>query len=333
MISVIIPAYNVEHCVEDLVIRLKNQTYKDFEAIIVDNNSKDRTYALLLDLTRDDKRFTILQEKRQGPNYARLCGFQHATKEYVYFFDSDDCIYDTTLASFYNHIVKEDSDVFVCDYVEINDNKEITKHCKGINYAFTSYKNVLDTEKSLFIKMPLWNKVFKREIIKENFFAFTMIGEDMLISLSCIANSNSLTYINEELYQYYVSSEGLSYQVTLTNVVGIVDTCKAMNTIFENEFSNKYQKQIQYIQAQHLLYRLLRATLLSKEKCKAARKELIFYLKSLNIKTNLYFQKSFAFKSAYRLLVNDTIFKGSRHFLKFLLTNKVINRLFKVLDK
>ncbi|TDW13954.1 glycosyltransferase involved in cell wall biosynthesis [Breznakia blatticola] len=333
MISIIVPVYNAERYVEQLVNNIKNQTHKDFEAILVNNNSKDNTEKRLKELIKDDSRFRILFESKQGPNYARLKGFESAIGEYVYFFDSDDRIYPHTIENLYRNAIENHSDIVIADYVEIDETGEITKRCKGINYSINDSSSIFDPEKTFFVKMPLWNKLIKRNMLKKEYFAFSSIGEDMLISLCCVANSTKISYLDKEIYQYLVTENGLSYEVTLKNSLGILETFKVMDLIFDNEFRKRYDEQKVYIQTQHLLFRLMRSILLNKNDRKIAYMQLTNFLKTSNYKNNVYYKKSIPFKGASFLLTNLFMYKVSSVILKPFLVNKTLQKVLKKLDK
>lgn len=333
MISIIVPVYNASSVIGRLIDCFKKQSYKDFEVLFVDNNSTDNSHDILIEEAKKDKKFRILKEEKQGPNYARLKGFIESKGEYIYFCDCDDLLFKDTLENLITTIEQNNSDIVIADYCEINQNEEIIKHCKGINYSVDNPQNIFEKEKTLFIKLPLWNKIFKKNIIKKDYFVFTNIGEDMLLSLSSISSTTKICYLNKEVYKYTVSNEGLSYRVTLENIIGIVDTCKAMNVIFSKYFNNCFDDEIKYIQIQHLLYRLLRSVLLDKENRSEARDVLIPYIVSIKIRTNQYFRHSIPYRCAYFILMNSFLYNISLYFMRLLFTNSLFSKMFKKLDK
>lgn len=333
MISVIVPVYNAMKHLSNLLFDLENQTYKDFEAILVDNNSTDGSYELLCDKAKETPYLKVIRETKQGPNYARKRGFNESSGDFLYFFDSDDRILPNTLEILYNKMIESHSDVVIGNYCEVDEAGMITKYCKGINFDSKEIENLKQDKRIFFIKMPLWNKMFKRNCINENYFVFSNIGEDMLLSLCGITKGLTVTYVDKEIYHYLVTDNGLSYTVNLKNITGIVDTCRHMDIIFKNEFNHCYDEEIEYIQIQHLLYRLLRSTLLSKKEQIEARKVLIPYIKEKDYTSNTYFRKSYAFRMAYQLLVSERMYIVNKGILKFIFKNKTLNKIFKKLDK
>jgi len=91
LVSIIMPAYNAEKTVKDSVLSALNQTYTDFELIIIDDGSKDRTTEILKELAMTDSRIRILRNSpNQGVSASRNRGISEATGEWIAFLDSDD---------------------------------------------------------------------------------------------------------------------------------------------------------------------------------------------------------------------------------------------------
>ena len=329
-ISVIVPLYNVKNKADLLIKTLKEQTYKNFEVLLVDNNSTDGTKEYLKKLVKDDKRFNILFEKRQGPNYARLKGFSKAKGDYIYFADADDYLEDDTLYHFVCEITKNKSDVVIGDYIEHNGNDR--KLMKGINQEF---KDDLKSHKDIMlIKLPLWNKIFKKELIDNNSFIFTFISEDLLIPALAIARSNKITYMPKPIYHYIFAEGGLTSTITYDKLINIIDSHKLIKRAFEEEkLYDEYKEELEYIFITHTIYRMFRITMLKNKKDKKkAYAVFLEHLKKFN-KKNKYLKKSKSFKFAYKVVSHKWSFKLFSPFIKMLFTNKKMNKMFKKLDR
>ena len=88
--SVIIPCYNVEKYIENTVKTVLNQTYKDFEIILIDDGSNDSTLAILNNLKETDDKIKVFTQPNKGVSYTRNRGIDIAKGEYIYFLDADD---------------------------------------------------------------------------------------------------------------------------------------------------------------------------------------------------------------------------------------------------
>jgi glycosyltransferase involved in cell wall biosynthesis len=99
-VSVIIPAYNVDRYLSAALESLVNQTYSDFEALIVDDGSTDRTAAIAREFSVErDRRFKLLQKPNGGLSSARNFGINHATGKYIALLDGDDVYLPAKLAA------------------------------------------------------------------------------------------------------------------------------------------------------------------------------------------------------------------------------------------
>lgn len=329
-ISVVIPMYNAVGKIDLLIKSLKEQTYKNFEVIIVDNNSKDNSIEYAKTLIDKDKRFRIEKETKQGPNYARKKGFEKSKGEYIYFCDADDYLEDDTLYYFVCEISKSKSDIIIGNYIEHNKNN--SKLMKGVPFDYKG--NLKNNRGILHVKPALWNKVFKRDLIDTDSFVFTMIGEDMFITVLSMIRAAKITNINQVVYHYILDDDGLSSKVNYKNFINLIDTQNAIRENLEKiKLYSKWQDEIEYIFITHLVYKIFRVTLLkNKEERKKAYKALYVQLQVYS-KHNSYLKKSKAFSLAYIVVSHKLLFKICSPFIKLLFVDKVLNKLFKKLDK
>ena len=127
LISIIIPTYNREKIVARTIDCIINQSFKDWECILVDDFSNDSTYEVLLSYARRDTRLKVFKNERvKGACGARNTGLSKAKGEYVQFFDSDDEMLPDLLYELYNHF-SDNVDVVTCwtNVIDINTKKRI----------------------------------------------------------------------------------------------------------------------------------------------------------------------------------------------------------------
>lgn len=93
-ISVIVPAYNVETYIEAALLSLESQTFEDFEALIVDSGSTDKTPQIVKSFCARDSRFSLLQKTKEGFSSACNYGIRYSYGEYIALLNGDD-IYDS----------------------------------------------------------------------------------------------------------------------------------------------------------------------------------------------------------------------------------------------
>ena len=114
-ISIIVPVYKVERYLENCIESIINQTFKDFELILVDDGSPDRCGLICDNYAKKDERIKVIHKKNEGLSAARNSGIQIAKGEYIAFVDSDDCINKNMYETLYDTAIENKSDIVVCD--------------------------------------------------------------------------------------------------------------------------------------------------------------------------------------------------------------------------
>lgn len=89
-LSIIIPAYNVEEYIGACIDSILSQSYENYEVIVIDDGSSDRTVEIVREYSKKDTRVKLLQQKNSGPLMARNIGIECASGDYILFMDSDD---------------------------------------------------------------------------------------------------------------------------------------------------------------------------------------------------------------------------------------------------
>ena len=100
MISIIIPVYNAEHYLRQCIESVIAQTFEDWEAILVNDGSKDGSLAICQEYAAKDKRIKVIDKSNGGPSSARNRGLNEAKGEFVYFMDADDWVETKFLDNF-----------------------------------------------------------------------------------------------------------------------------------------------------------------------------------------------------------------------------------------
>ena len=110
-ISVIIPIYNVEKYLRRCLDSIKNQTFKDWQAICVDDGTPDNSGKIAEEYAASDKRFVVVHKENGGLSDARNVGMKYVTGDYVMYLDSDDFIHPQTMEIAYFLIRKNKTDI------------------------------------------------------------------------------------------------------------------------------------------------------------------------------------------------------------------------------
>lgn len=167
MISIIIPIYNAEKYLNDCLKSIQQQTYSDFEVLMVDDGSKDSSAEICTTFESGDSRFHYVHQENAGVSVARNAGLARAKGEWISFVDADDAIDENFLKEMLNQSGAYDA--VNCDYT--SDPKTLGK--SGGMYAISKeglIKSII-YEKS---KTPqLWSLIYKKSIIDKRGLRFT----------------------------------------------------------------------------------------------------------------------------------------------------------------
>ena len=197
LISVIVPVYNTEAYLEKCIKSITEQTYKNLEIILIDDESTDRCPQICDSWGKRDARIKVIHKKNAGPSAARNVALAIAKGEYIGFVDSDDWIepdlYESVMHIFNTH----NPDIVAFDGNRINDNGEIYATTDSlVEGVLTADEGVTQLLKGN-ISNYLWNKVYKRKIFADARLPEGRLWEDMalLYQIFFIAKKIYVTYI------------------------------------------------------------------------------------------------------------------------------------------
>lgn len=200
-ISVIVPVYKAEQYLHRCVDSILSQSYTDFELILVDDGSPDKSGKICDEYAVKDIRVKVIHKENGGVSIARNVGIEHANGEWITFIDSDDYIEQGFLS------IPEDSveDMLIQNYTILRkDGPTEVKFEHGV-IPFANLKNFINNKVvDLIFRVP-WAKFFKRRIITSNNILFTdgvRIGEDTIFVLDYLRFVKSIQYVSNSKYVY-----------------------------------------------------------------------------------------------------------------------------------
>ena len=204
-ISVIVPMYNVEKFIPRCMKSIQDQTFKDFEVLMIDDGSPDKSADIAEKLTKDDERFILFHKINGGLSDARNYGLDRAKGEYVVFIDSDDCIHKDYLKVLYNECVNNGADISYCNFCHSFFMSKI------ILPSFSFIKQgVFDTETALnmiisdkYLHSFAWNKMYKKSLFTDNNITYPKIYfEDVATSARVFLHAKKVAVTKKSLYYY-----------------------------------------------------------------------------------------------------------------------------------
>lgn len=210
--SVVMPVYNVEKCLETAANSVLLQSFSDFELILVDDCSPDKSGEICDKLKEKDERIKVIhKEKNGGLGYARNTGIRESLGQYILFMDSDDIIEKETLNILYGYINESNADIYafglVQDYIDGSGN---VLKSSNVDLKKDFADNSADIAR-LAIDMDLQrnfayacSKIYKSSFLKENNFLFTdvCLMEDFVFNIEVFPKASKIVVIEEVLYHY-----------------------------------------------------------------------------------------------------------------------------------
>lgn len=204
-ISVIVPVYNVEKYLCSCIDSILAQTFTDFELLLIDDGSKDKSGEICDEYAKRDCRVKVFHKENGGVSSARNLGIDESKGEYLFFVDSDDIISSSYIEMFVNYIKKNDSVCVVCKYT--NRLSLLKNQINSIKTKEMTSSEFLDEIWISEGKLDgyLWNKMFKRKILIDLNIRFdekVSIWEDMLFVVEYFVNISTVIFVDAVLYYY-----------------------------------------------------------------------------------------------------------------------------------
>lgn len=218
LFSIVVPCYNVEEYIGKCIESILMQTYRDFELILVDDGSTDKTSEIIKYYAEKDNRIKSIYKENGGLTSARKAGTEFAIGEYIVPIDGDDWIDNNYLKYFKNKIEKCYPDILSCGQIKAgNVMKEIFPEKINGRYGFFIKEEL---EKYLYLDLFAFNPNLCSKVIKRSIYSKYQIlldnkvsmGEDSAILYPCLVEANSLYIIDKCLYYYRFNPNSMTNQ-------------------------------------------------------------------------------------------------------------------------
>lgn len=212
-VSVLVPVYNVEKTLDRCIQSILNQTFKDFEIILVDDGSTDNSGALCDEYAQKYDNIKVIHKENEGLGPTRNAGIKAAQGEFLYHCDSDDWLKEDLLEKSYNAIKESDAQVLVFGYDIFTEKEGDIVPYGSIKVQNELFENADDVRKfftkqyfNSFVVLSACNRMYKRSFIIDNELYFPPLrrSQDMAYSLLLFDHIERLVTLEESFYCYII---------------------------------------------------------------------------------------------------------------------------------
>lgn len=261
LISIIVPVYNVESWVKRCYQSLINQTFDDYEIILVNDGSTDKSGSICKNLAENNKKTFYYEKENGGLSDARNFGLRKAKGDYILFVDSDDSINLDTCEQF-SRLITDELDI-ICGNAKVIDEKNsiTTMQHKNQSNEILSGKEVLKRElDSDTMYIAAWLNLYRREYLVSNNLEFkkSRLHEDEEFTPRVFLKAEKVIVSNIYFYNYYLREGSISKNKNMTkNAIDLFNSLHELEYLYQdiidkdlkdkllNSLVDKYMNMIQ----------------------------------------------------------------------------------------
>lgn len=263
-ISIIVPVYNVEKYIHQCIDSILNQSFMDYELILVDDGSPDNCPQILDAYAERDNRIKVIHQKNGGVSRARNAGIDAAKGKWLYFVDSDDWLLEDSVAALYNYAEATNADVVFTDCVEQYDGGR-TRRIKMFSEKFVSsdrdlilkiQKSILCHQYSPFFNTGAdnaypapWSKIIRAQLVTGHHIEYNPsvkgIYDDGLFTVEVLEWAQKVAYNMNCVYNYRILSNSIVHAFKKDMISKFELNCFEMDRFIE-----KYHKDNEFKMAE-----------------------------------------------------------------------------------
>lgn len=251
IISVIVPFYNVKSYLDRCLRSIEEQSFNDYEVILVNDGSTDGSEEIALFYSNKHPNFRLITQENQGLGGARNTGIKFSSGEYVVFPDSDDWVHKDYLKRLYETAISKEADVVECGSVRVWDNGKQKQH----SYYKSKDPIITDINRQEYlmrVSYAVWNKMFRRVLLNDTWFPKHMTKQDYAWTPIILSKASRVVVINDVLYYYFWRSD------SATNATKVnFDLLKAQHILESSELKESYPRVLRFYFIRNIMGTLL----------------------------------------------------------------------------
>ncbi|MBR1467650.1 MAG: glycosyltransferase family 2 protein [Bacteroidaceae bacterium] len=239
--SIILPVYKVEKYLHECIDSILNQSFCDFEVILVDDGSPDKCPQICEEYAKKDNRIKVIHKANGGQADARNVGLEAAKGEYICYIDSDDFLAHNGVLQLLAEKTKGNPEIVHYKFKERFESDGHIANCRFDYKVPTKGRSLADIYGDLIDKdayyNSAWSKIIRRELLLENNIRFEkgIVGEDNEWYYHVIMVANSLVLVDEPLYVYRRRQGSTTTSTTRKNLLDQLYVLEKWEKILKNK--------------------------------------------------------------------------------------------------
>ncbi len=259
MITIVVPVYKVEEYLERCVDSILNQTFIDFELLLVDDGSPDNCGKICDEYAEKDSRIFVIHQNNGGLSAARNTGinwfYEQNRSDYITFVDSDDWLHPEYLRILMNGITENHVKISVCNYKRVN--AEIPhQNYDNIKCEITSPEDFLVNHSWQY--NYAWGKLYHKSVFEDIRYPVGKIFEDTFTTYKVLHKCDEIAYTELQLYYYFQNEQGISHSSWKPSELVIFDAMQEQILFYKEKGLKKaYAKEFELF-VHHHAYQIVR---------------------------------------------------------------------------
>ncbi len=259
MITIVVPVYKVENYLVRCINSILNQTYTNWELLLVDDGSPDNCGKMCDEYAEKDNRIFVIHQKNGGLSAARNTGlnwfYEQNRSDYITFVDSDDWLHPQYLEILMNGITENNVKISVCDFKQVL-SETPHENYDNINFELTSPEDFLVNH--FWEYNYAWGKIYHKSVFEDVRYPVGKNFEDVFTTYKVLHKCEKIAYAELQLYYYFQNEQGISHSLWKPSELVILDAMQEQMQFYkENDLQRAYEKEFQLF-VNHHAYQIVR---------------------------------------------------------------------------
>ena len=239
-VSIILPVYNAVLYLPQCLLSIQEQSFHDFEVLIVNDGSTDGSEKICEEFAQNDPRFLLFNKENSGVSASRNLALSRAKGKYLQFIDSDDWLTPDAVETLFHRAESTGSDLTVCHFYRVLENHAVQRgHIKSDRLLTRrEYAEEMMKAPANYYYGVLWNKLFRRSLVESVCLRFdpqVKWGEDFLFNLQYLEHVRLVSTSTKPIYYYRKREDSLvNSHISLRKTIAMKkDTFRAYKELYQ----------------------------------------------------------------------------------------------------